>query len=87
VHFYNRESLKNMKKQVAYAVAMVNRAKKTFGHGKLGSGSRFKHCTQSMAHRKGIKTPKALCAAIGARAYGKQGMARMAAAGRRRATA
>jgi len=58
------------------------RAKKTFGKGKLGAGSRFAACVRKMTAR-GAKDPKALCAYIGRRAYGKKRLQKMAVRGKK----
>jgi hypothetical protein len=50
--------------------------------GKKGSGERFKKCVGEVG-RKGARDPKAVCAAIGRSKFGKKGMAKMAARGRR----
>lgn len=50
--------------------------------GKRGSGSRFKKCKESVG-RGGAKNAAAVCAAIGRSKYGKKGMAKMAARGRK----
>lgn len=47
-------------------------------------GSRFAKMTRRLSGRKGVRNPKALAAHIGRRKYGRKGMARKAAAGRRR---
>lgn len=46
--------------------------------------SKFARLQRRLAHRKGVRNPRALAAWIGRRKYGKAGMARKAAAGRRR---
>lgn len=46
--------------------------------------SRFARLERKLARRKGVRNPRALAAWIGRRKYGKAGMARKAAAGRRR---
>jgi hypothetical protein len=51
---------------------------------RLGSGKRFKSLKGKLA-RKGVRNPGALAASIGRKKYGKARMAKMAAAGRRRA--
>ena len=51
---------------------------------KLGSGKRFASLKRKLG-RKGVRNPGALAAAIGRKKYGKRRMAKMAAAGRRRA--
>jgi hypothetical protein len=50
---------------------------------KLGSGSRFKE-VEAAARKSGAKNPAAVAAAVGIKKYGKEKMAKMAAAGRRR---
>lgn len=50
--------------------------------GKKGSGSRFKNCVSEVGG-KGARDPKAVCAAVGRSKFGKKGMAKMAAKGRR----
>ena len=47
--------------------------------------SRFKTLSRKLGRRRGVRDPDALAAYIGRRKYGKAGMARKAAAGRRRA--
>lgn len=51
---------------------------------KLGSGARFSALTQQLAGRPGVRDPKALAAAIGAKKYTRKRMQKMAAAGRKR---
>lgn len=51
---------------------------------KLGSGKRFASLKRKLG-RKGIRNPGALAASIGRKKYGKKRMAKMSAAGRRRA--
>lgn len=46
--------------------------------------SNFAKLERRLAHRKGVRDPRALAAWIGRRKYGAAGMARKAAAGRRR---
>lgn len=46
--------------------------------------TKFARLQASLARRKGVRNPRALAAWIGRRKYGKAGMARKAAAGRRR---
>lgn len=50
---------------------------------KLGSGARFK-AVEAAARKGGAKNPAAVAAAVGMKKYGKQKMAKLAAAGRRR---
>jgi len=52
---------------------------------KLGTGKRFK-AAEASARKSGARDPKAVAAAVGRRKYGAKKMAKMAAAGRRRAT-
>ena len=51
---------------------------------KLGSGERFKAVAEA-ARKSGAKNPNAVAAAVGIAKYGKEKMAKMAAAGRKRA--
>jgi hypothetical protein len=51
---------------------------------KLGSGQRFKQLKRKLA-AKGIRDPGALAGAIGRKKWGAKRMAKMSAAGRRRA--
>ena len=51
---------------------------------RLGSGKRFQ-ALEKQLEKRGAKDPGALAAYIGRRKYGKQKMARLAAAGQRRA--
>jgi hypothetical protein len=51
--------------------------------GKRGSGTRFKNCTKEMAGKKGVRNPGALCGALGRSKYGKKGMVKMSARGRK----
>jgi hypothetical protein len=46
--------------------------------------SRFTRLEATLGRRKGVRNPRALAAWIGDRKYGRKGMARKAAAGRRR---
>lgn len=50
----------------------------------LGGGGRFRMVADRAA-RSGARDPEAVAAAVGRRKYGAERMARMAAAGRRRA--
>lgn len=50
---------------------------------KPGTGVRFKSMTKQLK-RKGAKNPSALAAWIGRKKYGKKGMAKMAARGRKK---
>lgn len=49
----------------------------------LGSGARFAALKSKLGHRKGIRNPGALAAAIGRKKWGSGRMAKMAAAGRK----
>jgi hypothetical protein len=51
---------------------------------KLGSGKRFKALKGKLA-RKGVRNPGALAASIGRKKYGRTFMAKLSAAGRKRA--
>lgn len=51
---------------------------------KLGSGKRFRTLQLELAHREGVRNPRALAAWIGDRKYGKRKMGALAAQGRRR---
>jgi hypothetical protein len=44
----------------------------------------FKRLRNQLAKRKGVRNPDAVAAAIGRKKYGKKGMAKKAAAGRRK---
>lgn len=48
------------------------------------AASKFAKMTRKLAARKGVRNPKALAAHIGNRKYSKAGMAKKAAAGRRK---
>ena len=52
----------------------------------LGQGGRFK-AVEASARKSGARDPKAVAAAVGRRKYGAKRMAKMAAAGRKRAAA
>lgn len=52
---------------------------------KLGSGKRFAALKAKIAARGNVKNPGAVAAAIGRKRWGNKRMAKMAAAGRRRA--
>jgi len=52
---------------------------------KPGGGGRFEALEGKLAKRKGVENPGALAAYIGRRKYGAARMAKMAAAGERRA--
>lgn len=47
--------------------------------------SKFKKLSNKLARRKGVRNPDALAASIGRKKFGAKGMAKKAAAGRRRA--
>jgi hypothetical protein len=49
----------------------------------LGSGGRFSALKKKLSHKKGVKNPGALAAAIGRSAHGAKGMARLSAKGRK----
>jgi hypothetical protein len=49
-------------------------------------GSKFAKMTRKLSRRKGVRNPSGLAAHIGRRKYGKKGMAKKAAAGRRRSS-
>ena len=49
------------------------------------SGTRFRKLSRKLSKRKGVRNPRALAAYIGRKKYGKKGMARKAAAGRKAA--
>lgn len=49
-----------------------------------GGGGRFQKMKRKLAGRKGVRDAGAIAAAIGRKKYGARGMARMAAAGRKR---
>lgn len=46
--------------------------------------TRFTRLERSLAHRKGVRNPRALAAWIGRKKYGAKGMAAKSAAGRRK---
>jgi len=53
---------------------------------KLGTGKRFQRLQRSLGRQEdGIEDPKALAAVIGRKKFGAKKMAKMAAAGRKRA--
>lgn len=52
---------------------------------RLGGGGRFQKLEASIAKRGGVKNPAAVAASIGRKKYGGKKMAKMAAAGRKRA--
>ena len=52
---------------------------------KLGGGGRFAKLEKSIAAKSGVKNPAAVAAAVGRKKYGAKKMAKMAAAGRKRA--
>lgn len=47
--------------------------------------SKFSKLAGKLAHKKGVKNPKAVAAAIGRKKYGAKGMAKKAAAARKKA--
>lgn len=49
---------------------------------KLGTGRRFRGLEDELAHRSGVKNPRALAAYIGDKKYGAKKMGRMAARNR-----
>lgn len=46
--------------------------------------SKFNRLARKLSHRKGVTNPRALAAYIGRKKYGKTGMAKRAAKGRRK---
>ena len=50
--------------------------------GKLGTGQRFAACVARMT-KKGARNPKALCASIGRKKFGKRRFQKLAAAGKK----
>ena len=52
--------------------------------GRLGSGKRFAACVRKVSRQAGVYDPEGLCASIGRKKYGKKGMAKLAAKGRKR---
>lgn len=64
----------------------VKEYKKVAAKSKPGSGKRFT-AVEKIAKASGVKNPGALAAYIGRKKYGKAGMAKMAAKGRKRAAA
>jgi len=50
---------------------------------KLGSGARFK-AVEEAARKSGATNPAAVAASVGIKKYGKEKMAKMAAAGRKK---
>jgi len=57
---------------------------KPMSSARAGSGGRFSACVQKMSHRKGVRDPQSLCAALGRSKFGKGRYQKMAASGRRR---
>jgi hypothetical protein len=51
---------------------------------KLGSGKRFKNMVEQLKAKGGVKNPKAVAAAVGRKKFGKEKMAKMASAGKKR---
>ena len=51
----------------------------------LGSGERFEALKEKIAARGGVRNPSAVAASIGRAKYGAKKMAKMAAAGRKKA--
>lgn len=51
---------------------------------KLGSGERYRSLVRSLAHRKGVTSPRGLAAYIGRQKYGNKDFQKLAAAGRKR---
>ena len=54
---------------------------------KLGTGKRFAQLKSKIARRGNVKNPAAVAAAIGRKKYGTKRFAKLAATGRKRATA
>lgn len=50
---------------------------------KLGGGGRFQKLKEKLSHKKGIKDPGAVAAAIGREKYGKERFQKMAAKGKK----
>ena len=61
---------------------MPNKKSSEHFKGKLGSGQRFAACVKSVSS-KNIKDPKAVCAAIGRKKYGKKRFTKMAVKGKK----
>lgn len=61
----------------------VAKYKKVKAKAKLGSGKRFA-AVEAVAKASGAKNPGAVAASIGIKKYGKAGMAKMAAAGKKK---
>lgn len=76
-------AVSNKQRVVVMVKNLRGGANKPFA-GKRGSGTRFKNCVREESGRKGVRNPRALCAAIGRAKFGKRGMAKMSARGRRR---
>lgn len=51
---------------------------------KLGSGKRFEHLEDSIAHEGGVRNPAAVAAAIGRKKYGKKKFGKLGEEGKRR---
>lgn len=51
----------------------------------LGSGKRFANLTKSIAKDSDVENPKAVAASIGQKKYGAAKMAKLAAAGKKKA--
>lgn len=63
---------------------MASRRRRGTFPGALGTGERFAACVETMSARRDVRDPKALCAAIGRRKYGKAGFAALSHRGRAR---
>lgn len=63
-----------------------SRAKKQAQHKKppLGSGKRFSKLKSKLAHKKGVRDPGAVAAAIGRKKYGKKKFQSLAAKGKKK---
>lgn len=57
---------------------------RTLTEPKLGSGKRFEHLEEGLAHERGIRNPRALAAAIGRKKYGVKKMTKLAEKGKER---
>ena len=54
-----------------------------FSKAKIGAGGRFETCVRRMKARGKVRNPKAVCATIGRRKFGKARFQKLAAKGRR----
>lgn len=79
-HIFSHKDRNNIwENAMALSEAVCQKCGKSMDEVKLG----FKKLKNKLSHEKGVKNPAALAASIGNKKYGKKGMAKKAAAGKK----